>query len=209
MYIIVDIIVILILMGSVYRGYKKGIVDVGFKLVAFIISLLVAILLYSPITEVIVNNTQIDEKIEEVIIKNATASKESEEEQNSDTENNLETYITKYSKNIVKDTKNSMVESAAKPLAKNIIGISVIIVLFLCSRIILIILKTFTNILTKLPIIKQLNEVGGIVYGLLAGLIVIYLLLAIVYFVTLISGNTTIIEIIDNTYITKLLYSVF
>ena len=209
MYIIVDIIVILILIGSVYRGYKKGIVDVGFKIVAFIISLLVAILLYSPITEVIVNNTQIDEKIEEVIIKNATASKESDEEQNSDTENNLETYITKYSKNIVKDTKNSMVESAAKPLAKNIIGISVIIVLFLCSRIILIILKTFTNILTKLPIIKQLNEVGGIVYGLLAGLIVIYLLLAIVYFVTLISGNTTIIEIIDNTYITKLLYSVF
>lgn len=209
MYIIVDIIVILILMGSVYRGYKKGIVDVGFKLVAFIISLLVAILLYSPITEVIVNNTQIDEKIEEVIIKNATASKESDEEQNSDTENNLETYITKYSKNIVKDTKNSMVESAAKPLAKNVIGISVIIVLFLCSRIILIILKTFTNILTKLPIIKQLNEVGGIVYGLLSGLIVIYLLLAIVYFVTLISGNTTIIEIIDNTYITKLLYSVF
>lgn len=209
MYIVIDIIVLLILAGSVYRGYKKGIVDVGFKLFAFIISLLVAIILYSPITDLIIKNTEIDEKLEEIIIKNVTTSEENNEEQSNDTNNDLENYITKYSKDVVKDTKKSMIDIASKPLARNIIGISVIILLFLCSRIILIIIKTFTNVLTKLPVIKQLNEAGGIVYGLLAGLIVIYLLLVIAYFTTLISGNTTIIEIIENTYITKLLYSVF
>ncbi len=189
MSIIIDIIVVAILVCSVYRGYKKGIIDVGFKIIAIIVSLLISIILYSPITNLIINNTEIDEKIEEVIIKNGI--------------------VDEYSNDIVRETKNSMVEMASKPLAKNIVGLSVIIVLFLSSRIILIILKTFTNVLSKLPVIKQLNEAGGIVYGVLAGLIVIYILLAIIYFITTISGNVTINEMIDKTYITKLLYSVF
>lgn len=209
MSIVIDIIVIAILICSVYRGYKKGIIDVGFKIIAIIISLLIAIILYRPITNLIVNNTDIDEKIEEVIIKNGIISDEIDNKQNNENENNIEQYIKKYSKDVVKETKNSVIEIASKPLAKNIIGISIIIVLFLGSRIILMILKTFTNVLSKLPVIKQLNEFGGIIYGVLAGLIVIYLLLAIVYFIEIISGNIAISEMIEKTFITKILYSAF
>ena len=40
-----------------------------------------------------------------------------------------------------------------------------------------------------MPIIKQLNEVGGLIYGILMGLIFVYVILAALYFI--ISVNNT------------------
>lgn len=210
MSIVIDIIVLLILVGSVYRGYKKGIVDIGFKLVAFIVALLISIILYSPITNIIIENTDIDEKIEKIIIENGNTkdSNESPEENNTEVDDSgIDTYIKNYSQNIAQNAKSSLVETAAKPIAKNVIGIGVLILLFLSTRIVLTIIKTFTDIITKLPVIKQFNEITGLIYGMLIGLVIIYALLAICFFIVSVSGNTTISTEIGATYITKYFYN--
>lgn len=207
MHIIIDIIVVLILVCSVYRGYKKGIVDIGFKLIAFIASLLITLILYSPITDLVINNTGIDEMIEEVIIKNGVENKENNSIDNNGTESNtLDNFLGKYTKEVAKETQKTVVETTAKPIARNVVGIGIMIVLFLGSRVILGLLKTFTDIITKIPVIKQLNEFAGLAYGLLIGLIIIYVVLAIMFFITSISGNMDINDAINNTYITKYLY---
>lgn len=194
-----DVIVILILAGSVYRGYKKGIVDIGFKLVAFIVSILVALILYSPITNLIIYNTDIDEKIEDAIVRNRDENTENSEEDES-------SYVTKATKEVTKNVQNSIAESTAKPIARKAIALGVVVILFICSRIILMVLKIFTDIVTKIPVIKQLNEVAGLAYGLLVGLIIIYAIFAIIFFLISIGGNINIGEFIGKTIITKFFY---
>lgn len=172
MSIMLDIILVTILAASIYRGYKTGIINVGYKILATIASILLAIILYIPITHLIIAHTEIDEKITEVIIAN-----------------------------------NTMVEVVAKPISEKIVGIAVIILLYLLARIILTILKTFTDIIAKIPIIKQCNEIAGLAYGLLIGLLIIYGILAVTFFVISMNGNTSINTVIENTFITKFFYN--
>ena len=200
--IIFDVIIILIIVLSIYFGYKRGIVNVGYKLIALILSLLISMVLYVPVTYFIVNNTDLDEKIEEIIIKNAVVNSEKENNEN----NSINDYIQKYAKDVAQGTQNSIVEASAKPISINIIRIGVMIALFILTRMILVILRICTNFITKIPILKQCNELVGLAYGILRGLVVVYGILAIMYFVITMSGAVTINEAIQTSYITKFLF---
>ena len=61
--IIIDIILVLFVLGSVYLGYKKGLVKVAVSLVAFIAAIIITVLLYRPIADLIIKNTDWDEKL--------------------------------------------------------------------------------------------------------------------------------------------------
>lgn len=200
--IIFDIVLVSIVLLSIYFGYKRGIVEVGYKLVTLILSLFVSIVLYTPITYYVVNNTYLDEQIEAIIIKNAIVNTEKEDNNS----NNINEFLQKYTKDIVQGTQNSVVEASAKPIAINIIRIGVIIVLFILTRMILVILKMCTNIVSKIPILKQCNELVGLIYGILRGLVVVYGILAIMFFIVTMSETNAINEAIQTSYVTKFLY---
>lgn len=201
--IIFDIIIVLILVTSIYYGYKKGIIDVGYKLVAMILSLLVSVILFMPITQFIINNTEIDEKIEEIILKNAISKAEKNDEQLE----GIDSYVQKYAKDLAVGTQNVMVEASAKPIAVNIIRIGVMILLFTITRVVLVILKMCTNIIAKIPILKQCNEIIGFVYGVLRGVLIVYGILAVLFFIVSMTEATVINVAIDSSYITKFLYN--
>ena len=68
--IILDIIIIAIMALSILLGYKKGLVNVAVKLFAFIIAIIVTFVFYKPVSNLIIEKTEINEKIENVIIEN-------------------------------------------------------------------------------------------------------------------------------------------
>lgn len=197
--IILDIIVIGIIIVSTIIGYKKGLINVIFNLCAFIIALIITVLLYAPITNFVIENTEFDEKIESVIIENGVTN-----EDKNTTENSI---IDKYITKSVTNTKNDIVKSASSLLAQKIIGIIVAIVLFIIVRIILTFIKALFNGLASLPIIKQLNEVGGLIYGVLMGFVIVYVILAILFFVISVNNTGTIANAINTSSIAKILYS--
>ena len=71
--ILIDIILIAILIISAFLGYKKGLVKLGAKLFAGIIAIIVTIIIYKPVANLIINNTQLDENIKNTIIENASS----------------------------------------------------------------------------------------------------------------------------------------
>ena len=158
--IVLDIIVVAILTLCIFLGYRRGLVKVAFSLFAFIASLLISIILYWPITNFVINNTQIDENIEAIIVKNTN-----EEETQENT--GISTYVQNYAENMVSETQDAVVETAARAIAINIVGIGVMILIFVVTRLLLILLGSVANIISNLPIIKQFNEIGGIIYGIL------------------------------------------
>ena len=66
---IVDIIIIAIMALSIFLGYKKGLVKLGIGLCAGIIAIAISLILYRPITNIVINTTNIDENIEQQIIE--------------------------------------------------------------------------------------------------------------------------------------------
>ena len=103
-------------------------------------------------------------------------------------------------------TQNEIVYETAGTMAVRIVNIAVILIIFLIVRIALLLLTFISDIITSLPILKQFNEVGGVLYGVVKGLLIIYVLLTIVFFVVYVTGNTTISEAIANSFITKFFY---
>ena len=83
----------------------------------------------------------------------------------------------------------------------------VLIVLFVVSRIILVFIKGLTQLITKLPIIKQFDKLGGILYGLLEAFIIIYVILAILSFVSPMISQTGILQAIENSFLGSIMYN--
>lgn len=192
--IVIDFIIIAFIGLSTFLAYKKGFINLVIGLFAFIISVMITVVLYQPISNLIVNLTQIDE-----VIENAIYEKANERMQ----ENNSEDELTD---NIVNTTKNEMLPEMARNLAVNIVTGGVILVLFIMARILLKFISSFANIVVKLPILNQLNEIGGVLYGFLRGILMIYVLLIILNIPGKINPNNTITKNINESYLGNIMY---
>ena len=174
--IIVDIILVALIALSIFLGYKKGLASLAIKLCAFIIAILITFILYRPIANLIINTTSVDESIEDTIYNKVT-----EMIQKDDT-NEL-------TSDLIESAKQGMLEQSARELAINVVYGGTIIILFIVVRIALIFVSALANLVAKLPIIKQANEVGGAIYGLLRAIVIIYAILLVINFVGELSPN--------------------
>ena len=95
----------------------------------------------------------------------------------------------------------------ARVVSEKAIAIAVSLILFILIRLLLILLNFLISGITSLPIIKQFNKLGGIVYGAIVGIFIIYLILAIMFFVISVNNTGTIAKTIDTSIISKSLYS--
>ena len=202
--IILDVIIIAIIALNIFICYRKGLVRLAVGLIAVLGALILAMILYRPISNAIIKNTEIDEKIENAIIEKFSA----------ETEGNAEVryvgiidYLEKYVDNAVNKTQNEIVYESAGTMAIKFINVAVLLIIFLIVRILLQLLTFISDIITSLPILKQFNEDGGVIYGAVKALIIIYALLAIVFFVIYATGNTTISDAIANSFITRFFYN--
>ena len=203
--IIIDIILIAIIALSIFLGYKKGLIKVAVKLFAFLIAIIVTLLLYKPVSNLIIEKTEFDENIKNVIIESGT--KEIEENNGEIKEDGFMAYMQEYVENTVVETQNDIVTSIAEITSVKAIELITIIGLFILTRVALIILTVISDIITKIPIIKQFNKLGGTLYGILRGLILVYFVLAIAFLIVSATGNNVIISTIDGTIITKFMYT--
>ena len=204
--IILDIILIAILLLNVIICYKKGLVKLAVGLVAVFISLVLALMLYKPVSNIIIKNTEIDEKIKESIISTLTT-ENNESEINDSSDKGMMKYMQSYVDDAVNKTKNEIVIESAEVVSNKIINICAFLGVFVVARILAFLLTIIADLIMSLPILKQFNKAGGIVYGIIKALLIIYVILAIIFVLTYITGNTTISEIISKSCITKIFYN--
>ena len=203
--IVLDIILIAIMATSIFLGYKKGLVKVAVKLCAFLIAVIVTLILYKPVSNIIIEKTQLDEKIENIIIENGTNELEKSEEKTEEKEDFLSN-MQEYVDNTVAETQNEIVESVAKQVSVRLINIIVIVGLFIATRLLLIVLVLISDLITSIPIIKQFNELGGVLYGVIRGLLLVYAILSVVFLIISMTANNNLLTLIESSIITELMY---
>ena len=202
MSIIVDIVILAILLLCIIIGYVRGLTGSLIKILSFVLSIVIAFILFIPISNLIIEHTQIDENLEQSI-REMIINEETEDE-------NLSEEITEYIGAQVEaaadDAKEAIIDSTANEVAITIVKAGTWLVLFIIARILLIFLKFITSLIAKLPVIKQFDKLGGIIYGVLEGLIVVYVILAIISFASpIIGGELT--ETIDESYVGSMMYN--
>ncbi len=190
---IIDLCILIIIALSTFIGFKKGFIKVAFRLISFILALIIALVLYKPVSNFINNYTPIPNKIESKIESRISSS-------NKEETNNL---VANYYKNI----RNISTNVIAKNITNSIVNISSILIVFLLSRLLLMFLRLSTDLIAKLPLIKQFNHIGGFIYGLLAGFFIIYLIFTIITLLAPIIDLNNIIKLINSSIIANIMYN--
>lgn len=170
---VVDLIIIAIIVLSTFLAYQKGLVKLAIGLCSFVISIVVTFVLYQPISNLVIQVTRIDEAIEDAIYQkvNEVMSKNTEEEG--------------LTSEMVESAKNEMLPQTARNLSINIVKGGVMIVLFIAVKIALMFVTVLADAIAKLPIIDQVNKTSGMIYGILRGILIVY----VAFFILKIPGQ--------------------
>ena len=191
---LVDLMIIAVIGLSTFLAYKKGLVNLVIGLFAFVISMVITFILYQPISNLIINVTNLDETIENAIYEKAN---------NLMQENEKEDELTA---NIIETTKNEMLPETARSLAIHIVTGGVIIVLFVPVRIALRFISAFANAVAKLPILDQVNKAGGLLYGIVRGFLILYVFFIILKIPGEMKPSNAINKSVDESYLGKTMY---
>ena len=211
MSIIIDAIILGILVLCIALGCRKGLTGSLLKIVSFVLALVIAFVLFKPVSNFIIDKTDWDENLEQGI-RDTILSSDKQEEKVSQAENQnmpavMLDYINKTVENAGNEAKEAVADATARQVAIMIINSGVWFALFLVARIILIFVKGLTKIITSLPIIKQFDKLGGIIYGLVEAFIVIYAILAVLSFISPVVSGTGILEAVQKSLIGSVMYN--
>ena len=148
---IIDGVIIVIFLLCIGLGYYKGLTGSLLKIISFVLALVIAFILFKPIANFVVDNTNWDENLEQAIRQmvteesneQSTENKEQgenvppeENTKNSNMSNTMLDYINETVSNAGTEAKNTIVDATARNIAVTIINVGVLIVLFLISRIV-------------------------------------------------------------------------
>ena len=212
MSLIIDLIIIGILVICVFIGYKRGLTGSILKIVSFILALVIAFILFKPISNFVINNTNWDESLEQAIRQMAVEENNNEgtvaeEDQKKGMSDVIMNYINEAVENAGEEAREAIIDSTARDVAVTIINVAVAIALFIVARIILFLIRGLASLLTELPIIKQFDKLGGIIYGILQSLVIIYVILAVISFISPMIAGTGFIKAIQESNIGSMLYN--
>ena len=206
--IFVDVIICSIIILNVFIGYKKGLIKVAVNIFAFFIAIIATFILFKPISNLVINNTQIDDKIKETIITKASRNQNlNENDKNDENEGVIQEYIENEIKSKTEEVKNTTIEAIAGTISIRAVEILTWILLFIVIRTALILLKFLSETISEIPIIKQFNEIGGIIYGIIKSAVIIIFVLTIIFIISSITGNGKTNDVIEESYVTRFLYN--
>ena len=164
--------------------------------------LVVAFVLYKPVANAVIENTVIDDNIRTTL--SATLGVEDK------TENTEENVPSTIMDNINKEIENATDEVKANVIDHTtitIVNIGSGIVIFLAVRVILVIISLFAKILTDLPVIKQVDKLGGLAYGAIEGIVIVYAVLAVISLTSVIWANNAVVTAIAKSSLGEMLYN--
>lgn len=214
MYYIADIIVLLIILIFGFVGYKRGFVKTAFGMASFFIAIILAFCLYKAVAYTLAERTEIDEWIYNAIA--GKASQEGNIETNDEPESNndnqsIEEAVKNLPENMkeqlgldeMKDQTKAIVAEKVTEVALNIISF---VGIYVVVRITLAIVCFVLDKLMLLPVLKQVNEIMGLIIGVVQGLLGTCVVFAIITFLTSVCGMDVIIAYINNSVIARFLY---
>lgn len=162
---IIDFIIIVVILIFMGLGYYRGFFKVVMNLLEYILSIFLAYKFYPNFMNFLNEKFLLNDFMHDVILNGMKKAIES---------------------NLGDATIEVPIEMIDIPMigqmADMIVMMISILVLFLIFRLIIKIISFFVDKLTKLPILKEFNKIGGLVAGFVEGIIIVFLGIAVLNF---------------------------
>ena len=204
---VIDLIILIIMVSSIFVGVKKGLISCVIDIAAVIVALILAILFCRPITNVVIENTNFDETLATTISQNIPLS---DTDFKVETDTNLPEGVVNYINGItanVNTSKEEAFNAIGKELASGIITVVVFIAIFVIVRLALALIKIVSKLIDKIPLLSQVNKIGGAICGAIEGAIIIYAIFAAISMISPIISNTNLLELINSSNIGYIMYN--
>lgn len=180
------------------RGGMKAILSLG----GFALSIIVASMLYPTLTDV-VYKTPLPENLEEIV-------KEAIVIEGSESEMEAVDALPDFMKNALTETREEAVESITRSLAevvtRLIINIIIFVLLIVVTKVCISLLSGALNLVTKLPVLHELNALTGFLCGLAISLVIVWLAVALTG--ALATSNELVAQWIKDSYVVSLLSNI-
>lgn len=198
-----DLIIIIIIALCIFLGYKKGLIKVAVRILGFIAALIIALILYTPISNYIIENTEIVPNLKTTIESKLYNKDEKEQiEENTNIIENFGKYIENYTEQVKESTSSFIAEEIAISAVRILTWIG----LFIGTRLLMIFIKIFADAIAEIPVIKQFNKAGGTIYGILEGFIIVYGALAVINMISPMMGDNVLNKEIEKSHLCKTMY---
>lgn len=229
MFNVMDIIVIVIILLSVYFGYKKGFVKSAINLLSFFVAIALAVTFYKPLAVILTENTTIDDWIIGGIISSSekdnsidnakeltsgddtqpikqTTEYEEQEKLNlvSDVFSELPAVITQNFN--IEEIKNNAKEEIAYQASELIMNLLSLIIIYVIVKITLLVAMIVLNGIMQIPVLKQLNEILGMAFGAIIGFTQVYIAFAVITFISSVCDIAVVIEMIKVSSFASVLF---
>lgn len=206
MAIIIDIVIVAIIALCLFLGYRRGLTGSLLKILSFVLAIVIAFILFKPVSNLVINHTNWDDSLK-TSIEQFITEKTSTPEEKSSLPQVIVDYIDETMAQSVNEAKEVAIENTAQSVTNLIVNAGVWIAVFIIARILLIFIKFITALIAKLPVIKQFDKLGGILYGILEAFVILYVLLAIISFMAPMINNAEFIDALNKSFIGSMLYN--
>lgn len=150
---------------------KKGGMSAILSLGGFVLSIVVASMLYPALTD-IVYETPLPENLEEIVSSVIVIDGDIQGSESFEA-------LPEVFKKALEDTQGSAVEnitvSLAKTVTRLIINIIIFVLLIVVTKLVISLLSGAINLVTKLPVLHELNALVGFLCGLAISLVIVWL----------------------------------
>jgi uncharacterized membrane protein required for colicin V production len=212
----VDIVLFILILVATFLGYRRGFFKTLYGLLAFFIAIFLALSFHKPFATFLKNNTGIDEWIITNIQGSAQKIEPNTDQLNTQVINNenmevIEKTLGNLPENIkvtlgLDDIKNQALESISLKVSDLAINIISILGIYVVVRLLLGVISTIIDGVLKLPILKQINELLGLLLGSILGFLQIYIIFAIITFLSSIINLNVLILYIKSSLFARILY---
>jgi len=207
----VDLIIVASFALSIYWGYKRGLVNVITSLVAFVLAIVLTLIIYKPISNFLQYRTPlgqiVEQKLSSVLSETSLVNGELLSKNTSNLPSSAINFINKQAETVITSGQEYVVSAVSSSLAGYIIKLIAAFISFILVRTFLILFQAIFQLIAELPVILQIDKLGGIIYGFLRALISVYVLLIIITIVGSFIHNWNVMYAIDSSHLGNFLYN--
>ncbi|MCX7748657.1 MAG: CvpA family protein [Clostridia bacterium] len=208
-----DLLVIGIIGGFAILGFVNGFLLSAFRIVSFFIAAILAVKLYPLVSNVLLE-TPLFTNIKEAIVKGLQGPESAEIGNKGaaaavDTLNVpgfLKPMLTEEVQKQMNNGKTQILEVVSAELAKVVIAIIGVVVLYILIRVGLIFVRFLLKSISELPVFKQVNKVGGVGFGALEGLFSVYIVFAFLMLFNSVPAFKGFFTAVDSSLLAKYFY---
>lgn len=187
------IVVLLILAGFGLHGYLRGMVHILFSLVAIFLTIGLATAFAPYMTQILQTQTPLYQTVKDKCADYLQSSVEAQIQQGTSEQKDITLFGMKMPEEVqdlftdeAAEQANGLVEytgvyeKVSEFVADQVVQRLGWLLSFVLILIVLLVLIHFLDIIAKLPVLKNINRVGGLVIGLLEGLVVVWIVFLVI-----------------------------